>query len=330
LFLDPPDHTRLRRVVAPAFSQSAVAAMRADIEAIAGSLLPSGAASVDLVRDFAYPLPFAVVAQLLGIPDADREQVAGWSQTLTASLDVPPPVKLRDVPRGIAAIVRRESHPVAAVRASTAICRYAQRRIKASKTAPATPFCETLVRGIADGELNNDEAAATWVMMAIAGHETTANLIGNAVHAILDQQLEVDPTLIPRAVDECLRYDTPVPHTPRVAHEDVDVGGVTIRRGEVALLLLAAANRDPNAFPDPDRLDLNRRKTPSHVGFAHGIHFCVGAALARLEMEAALNVVLPRIDVDAERRPAVRRPTVAVRGLAELPLTLKQDVTEDV
>jgi cytochrome P450 len=129
--------------------------------------------------------------------------------------------------------------------------------------------------------------------------------------------------LIPRVVDECLRYDTSVPHTPRVAHEDVEVGGVTIRRGEVALLLLAAANRDPDAFPDPDRLDLNRPKTPSHVGFAHGIHFCAGAALARMEMEAALSVVLPRIDVEAERRPPVQRPTVAVRGLADFPLVLR-------
>jgi cytochrome P450 len=183
-------------------------------------------------------------------------------------------------------------------------------------------LCETLVRGIADGELNDDEAAATWVMLAIAGHETTANLIGNAIHALLEQHVELDSALIPRAVDECLRYDTPVPHTPRLAHEDVEVGGVTIRRGEMALLLLAGANRDPDAFPDPDRLDFDRPKTPPHMGFAHGIHFCVGAALARLETEAALSVVLPRIALGEQRRTPVRRPTVAVRGLAEFPLTL--------
>lgn len=328
LFLDPPDHTRLRRVVAPAFSQSSVAAMRADIETIAQSLVPPTATSVDLVGDFAYPLPFAVVARLLGIPDDDRAQLAQWSRTLTESLDSPPPVKLRDLPRGMAAIMRRESHPVAAVRASTAIARYAQRRIAVSKTAPITPLCETLVRGIADGEINDDEAAATWVMMAIAGHETTANLIGNSVLALLEQpdvleQLNADPTLVPRAVDECLRYDTPVPHTPRVAHDDVAFGDVTIRRGEVALLLLAAANRDPDAFPDADRLELTRPKTPPHVGFAHGIHFCVGAALARLEVEAALTTMLPRIAVEAERPSPVRRPTVAVRGLTEFVLPLK-------
>jgi cytochrome P450 len=328
LFLDPPDHARLRRVVAPTFTQSSVAAMRADIEAIAQSLLPASATRIDLVGDFAYPLPFAVVAALLGIPEDDQPQIAHWSQTLTASLDAPAPIKMRDLPRGIKAIARGELHPIAAVRATTGIVRYAQSRIAASKTAPATPLCETLVRGIVDGELNDDEAAATWLMLAIAGHETTANLIGNSVFALLEHpdvlaQLTADPELVPRAVDECLRYDTPVAHTPRVAHDDVAIGDVTIRRGEVVLLLLAAANRDPEAFPDPDRLDLARPKTPSHVGFAHGIHFCVGAALARLEMETALNVVLPRIALDAERPPAVRRPTVAVRGLAEFPVTLR-------
>jgi cytochrome P450 len=323
LFLDPPDHTRLRRVVAPAFSQSSIASMRADIEAIAQSLLPANAASIDLIRDLAYPLPFAVVAQLLGIPDEDRAQVAQWSQTLTESLDTAPSGKLRDLPATIVDIVRGKSQAVVGLRASTAIARYALSRIAASKASPPTPLCEILVRGIANGELNDNEAAATWVMMAIAGHETTANLIGNSVLAILEQQLEVEPALIPNAVDECLRYDTPVPHTPRLAHEDIDVSGVTIRRGEVALLLLAAANRDPDAFPEPDRLDLHRPKTPSHLGFAHGIHFCIGSALARLETEAALNVLLPRIALTGERLLAVRRPTVAVRGLTEFPLSLR-------
>jgi pimeloyl-[acyl-carrier protein] synthase len=164
-------------------------------------------------------------------------------------------------------------------------------------------------------------------MMAIAGHETTANLIGNAVLALLHDRevlakLTADPALIPAVVDECLRYDTPVPHTPRVATSDAELNGIPVRRGETTLLLLAAANRDADAFADPDRLDLTRPKAPPHLGFAHGIHFCLGAALARLEVEVALATLLPRLD--GERAPLAieRRPSVAVRGLSKLEVPL--------
>lgn len=328
LLLDPPDHTRLRRVVAPLFSQSSISAMRASVEATAARLLPQHATIVDLVADFAYPLPFAVVSDLLGVPHDDRAQLARWSRVLTESLDTPPPTRARDVPRALAALARRKSHPIAAARAGTAMVRYAQQHLALATAAPPTAFCDALLRAIADGEIDDDEAAATWIMMAIAGHETTANFIGNAVLALVEhpdvvERVIADPSLVPRAVEECLRYDTPVPHTLRVAHKHTHISGATVEPGETTLLLLAAANRDPDAFPDPDRLDLTRPKTPPHLGFAHGIHFCLGAALARLEAEAALGVVLPRLALGPERPAIKRRPNIAVRGLAAFPLAIR-------
>jgi vitamin D3 1,25-hydroxylase len=329
LFLDPPDHTRLRRVVAPLFTQSAVAELRTKIESTAAALIPPDAETLDVVTEIAYPLPFAVVSELLDIPAEDRPQVASWSRTMTESLDTPVPSRLRDVATMLAAITRRKIHPIDAMRASAQLVRYAQQRIERAKTDPTTPFVDTLVRALAQDEIDADEATATWIMMAIAGHETTANLIGNAVLALLNdptvlKQVTTDPALIPRAVEECLRFDTPVPFTPRVANENIELNGMTVRSGEMTVLLFAAANRDPDAFPNPDCLDLTRPKSPPHVGFAHGIHFCLGAALARLEAEAALGVLLPRLA--AEHRPSgmKRRPIVSVRGLEHLPVALSR------
>jgi cytochrome P450 len=175
--------------------------------------------------------------------------------------------------------------------------------------------------------ISADEAAATWIMMVIAGHETTANLIGNRVLALLDQPdlltcIHNDPTLMSRVVDECLRYDGPVPYTGRIATEETTINGTRIERGQTALVFMAAANRDPDPFPDPDRLDLARPQTPPHLGFASGIHFCVGSALAKLETEIALTTLLPQLASDLHRGEITRRSSVAVRGLATLPIQL--------
>jgi pimeloyl-[acyl-carrier protein] synthase len=273
LLLNPPDHTRLRRVVAPSFTASAIERLRPKITAIANDLLPSDACTIELIGDFAYPLPLAVVAEILGIPDDDRPAISAWSATLTTSLDEPPPTRLRELPRTISAVVKRNSHPIAAARAANRMVRYAKGQITNADTAPPSEFLETLARGVRDRALDADEAAATWIMMAIAGHETTANLIGNSVVALLKhpealQQVRSDPELARSAVEESLRYDGPVPYTPRAATEDVCLNGTEVAQGAQALLLMAAANHDPAAFPRPEDFELARPDTPPHLGSA--------------------------------------------------------------
>jgi cytochrome P450 len=332
LLLNPPDHTRLRRVVAPAFSPSAVTALRPMATSIAEKLLPAGPSTIELIGDFAYPFPLAVIGELLGIPGTDRTQIAGWSRTLTESLDDPLPVRAREIPRAARAVLQGRSHPVAAARAATRIVAYAKQRIANAAQDPTTEFLETLVRSQHEGFLDADEAAATWIMMVIAGHETTANLIGNAVLALLDHpdalaSIRDDPTPMSRLVDECLRYDTPVPYTARIALEETTINGIRIEPGQSTVVLMAAANRDPDPFPNPDQLDLMRPQTPPHLGFAYGIHFCVGSMLAKLETEIALTTLIPRITASRDRRGMARRPSVAVRGLAKLPIQLTPAAT---
>ena len=332
LLLDPPDHTRLRRVVAPAFTPSAVAALRPAVTAIAERLLPSESRPIDLIGEFAYPLPLEVIGELLGIPPVDRPQIAAWARTLTASLDNPVPVRLRELPRAARDIARGRSHPVAAVRAATRIVDYTRQHIAAATNAPTTELVERLVQAERDGALNADEAAATWIMMAIAGHETTANLIGNSVFALVDHPevfatVRDDTTLIDRLVDECLRYDSPVPYTARIANENTTLNGLEIERGQSMVVFMAAANRDPDPFPNPDCLDLTRPATPPHLGFAYGIHFCVGSALAKVEAEIALTTLLPRLALKQDRGTITRRPSVTVRGLATFPIQLASPAT---
>jgi pimeloyl-[acyl-carrier protein] synthase len=176
--------------------------------------------------------------------------------------------------------------------------RYVDDQLRVAERSPATEVSSLLVEGLRQRELDRDEAIATWIMLAIAGHETTANLIGNALFALIERpdvlhHLVCEPTRIPAAVEECLRFDTPVPYTARVASERLEIGDIRIDSGQTVYLMMAAANRDPDAFPDPDELDIDRSKTPNHLGFAYGIHFCLGAALARLETEVAIATILP-------------------------------------
>jgi hypothetical protein len=250
---------------------------------------------------------------------------------LTESIDDPLPLRLRELPRAVRSIVQGRSHPVAAARAAAGIVGYAKQRIADAAIDPVTEFLETLHRARHEGAITADEACATWIMMVIAGHETTANMIGNSVLALLDHPdlltcIHNDPTLMSRVVDECLRYDSPVPYTGRTT-EDTTINGTRIERGQTALVFMAAANRDPDPFPDPDRLDLTRPQTPPHLGFASGIHFCVGSALAKLETEIALTTLLPRLSSDSHRGEITRRPSIAVRGLAKFPIQLAPSTT---
>jgi cytochrome P450 len=328
LLLDPPDHTRLRRVVAPAFTPSAVDALRPMVTDVASALVPPGAGEIDLVADFAYPLPLTVICELLGVPKTDRPQFAEWSRALTASLDEPLPIRLRDVGATVRDAISGRTHPMTTVRTLNGMVGYARDALARAVADPPSDVVARIGHASRAGEMSDDEAVATWILLTIAGHETTANLIGNGMLALLQQpealaELTGDPTRIAGAVDELLRYETPVPHTPRVAREQVSIGGCDFEPGQMALVLMAAANRDPDAFPEPNRLRFDRPKAPPHVGFAHGIHFCAGAALARLEASVAFATILPRLDATQDVTRARRRDTVAVRGLDHFPIRLR-------
>lgn len=328
LLLDPPDHTRLRRVVAPLFLPAATAEWSDTIERCSERLLPPDATEIDLVADYSHELPLAVISTMLAVPDEDRAQVARWSRTLTEAVDAPPPANIRDIGRAARQIATRRAKPIHAIRSSARIVRYAKQHIDLHRSAPPTLLIEALVRARHDGELDDDEAAAIWIMLLIAGHETTANLISLSALALLDHHDVLDevtnhPNANNRLVDECLRYTSPVAFTPRIALDDLDLGGVHVERGRIVLALFAAANRDPSVFPHPDRLDLTRPTAPPHLGFGGGIHFCLGSALARIETQTALHALALRLENSQPRvtwghSTSLRGPTRALVRLNEV------------
>jgi cytochrome P450 len=325
LLLDPPDHTRLRRIVVPLFLPAATASWRQAVIACSDRLLPTGTADVDLVASYSYELPLAVICEMLAVPDHDRPSLATWSRAMTASLDAPPPRTLRDMTRAARDVATRRARPIHAIRSAVHIVRYAKRHLDRLRPEPPNQLVEVLVRARRDGDLNDDEAAALWIMLLIAGHETTANLIGLSVQALTGHPdvlgaIRADAEAADRLVDECVRYDCPVPFTPRVALEDLELGGVHVARGQTVLALFAAANRDPDAFPDPDHLDLDRPSSPPHLGFGAGIHFCLGSALARLETDTALRALAPRLQGPATH--VAWRELASVRGPSRLVVRL--------
>ncbi|HEX9063747.1 MAG TPA: cytochrome P450 [Streptosporangiaceae bacterium] len=313
---DPPDHTRLRRLVSRAFVPPRIAALESAIGAIAGRLLADleaagPGAAVDLVEGYAYPLPFAVIGELLGVPRADRGRLHGWFQVLlTGWAGEPPP---------------------AAVLASDSILGYLRDLVRARRERPAGDLVSVLV-AVEDEALTGQELLSTLFQLVVAGQDTTASLIGNAVVALLDhpgqlRALLADPGRFPAAIDELVRFTAPVPHaTFRVTTEPVTIGGVRIPAREQVLVCLGSANRDPARFPDPDQLDLGRRDG-TNLGFGHGIHYCLGAPLARLEARIALQTLLGR---HPGLRLAAGRETLAwahgdglvLRGLTSLPVLL--------
>jgi cytochrome P450 len=317
LAVDPPDHTRLRRLVSRAFTPSRVAALEPAIEAIARELLDeldAGPPTADLVAGFAHPLPFRVISTLLGVPDADGPALHGWFRTLFQPWHGAPPPE--------------------AVAASDAIVGHLARLVADHRAHPADDLIGVLVAANEDGEqLTEQELLSSLFQLIVAGHDTTASLIGNGVVALLDHpdQLDLllaDPGLVQGAVEELMRFDAPVPHaTFRVAAEATELGGVEVPAGQQVLICLAAANRDPDVVDDPDRLDLTR-PPGTHLGFGHGIHFCLGAPLARLEARVAfttlferfphLRLAVPRTDLHWSHGDGL-----VLRGLDVLPVELR-------
>jgi cytochrome P450 len=316
LFMDPPDHTRLRNLVARTFTPRRIEGLRAATEAITTELLDamgSDGRPVDLIQAFAYPLPVRVICSLLGIPEADEAVFTGWSRGIARSLD---PTILRS-PEIDAAIDQARSE----LRA------YLGDLLAFRRKAPGDDLLSGLAAVEADGDrISSGEVLSLAVLLLVAGHETTVNLIGNGVLALLraPEQLALlrrSPDLVGAAVDELLRFDGPVQITQRVATEDMEVVGCQVRRGDEILLVLGAANRDPTVFAEPHRLDVTR-DARRHVGFGGGIHHCLGAVLARMETQIALAALLDRVGRIELAGTPVRRPTFTLRGLESLPVAL--------
>jgi cytochrome P450 len=313
---DPPNHTRLRKLVAKAFTPRRVAALRPRIEAITETLLDSMAASwaaggtrLDLIERFAFPLPVTVICELLGVPAADQDKFRGWSQ----------------------AIVSSAGEPHEFYEAGAAMYRYFTDLVADKRREPADDLVSALIAARDDEDsLDERELIAMLFLLLVAGHETTANLIASGTLALLthpDQlaRLRADPALLPGAVEELLRYVNPLNHaTERFTVDPVEIGGVTIPARHWVLAVTSSANRDPDRFADPDRLDIGRDAT-GHLAFGHGIHYCLGAPLARLEGEIAFGALLSRFPTLALAVPEADlrwRPSTLIRGLETLPVLL--------
>ena len=294
LFRDPPDHTRLRNLVNKVFTPRMVESLRPRIQKIVDDHLDAveERGEMDLVRDLAYPFPVTVIAEMLGIPAADRQKFRRWSRDLVALTE---PTAL--FTPGAADTAERSLGEMRS---------YFDGIVAERRAEPRDDLLSALAQASEDGDrLSGDELFAMSVLILVAGHETTANLIGNAVLALLRnpgerKRLVDDPTLIRTAVDEFLRYDSVVQATARIALEECEIGGKKISEGEPLILVIGAANRDPAQFPEPDRLDLGRREN-RHLAFGFGTHFCLGSRLARLETSVAVGTLLrrfPRLEGD--------------------------------
>jgi pimeloyl-[acyl-carrier protein] synthase len=315
---DPPDHTRVRRLVSRAFSASVVSGKRDEVRLIAENLLaphlPSG--GMELLRHFAYPLPLTVIANLLGVPRHDMDRFQQWSAELTGRFGVKPQ-------RAPAA--RRAGN-----RAMAELTGYFQELVDQRRVQPGEDLISRLVTATDEGEhLTEEELVANCVLLLNAGYETTANLIGNGILALLLEpssleRLYSDRALVSKAVDELLRYDSSVQLTPRTATADLPIGEVTIPAGSRLLLMLGAANRDAERFSDPDDLDIARDDN-HHLAFGWGIHYCLGASLARLEIEIAVDTLLahcPGLRLATEQ--VVWKDHFSLRGLEALPVRWDQ------
>jgi cytochrome P450 len=312
LSLDPPDHTRLRRLVSKAFTPRMIARLEPRIRAITGELITAAAPNgqLEVVSQLAYPLPVRIISEMLGVPIEDHPRFAGWSARLAHSLQ--PGFALDSD----AALARAE----AARAASDEFAGYFRDLIARRRARPTGDLLSDLIRAEDNGEmLTENELIATCVLLLVAGHETTVGLISNAILALLrhpDQLalLRTDPDLAAGAVEETLRFDAPVQMTARVARGGMQVGPVSAPDGALVLLLLAATGRDPDAFEDPDRFDIRRGAT-GHLAFAAGPHFCLGAPLARLEATIAVQAFATRVgapELDVES--LAYKPNLNLRG----------------
>lgn len=318
VFRDPPDHTRLRRLVSKAFAPAVSRARTPSIIATIDALLDDVDQDhpFDLIKSLAYPLPAIVIAELLGAAPADRDLFKTWSDQITSLV--------------FGATARPDRYERAAA-GMLELRDYLLGRIAYFERRPADNLITLLLEEEDDDALTREELVATCILLLFGGHETTTNLIGNGVLALLthpDQltMLRTDNTLIPSAIEEVLRFDGPTRATVRMVKEDHELHGHPLRAGERVFLLNPAANHDPEAFPNPDRFDVTRNPT-NHLGFGFGVHYCLGAPLARLEGRMAIGALIRRFPaVRLAANPAELRwhPTMLSRGLLDLPVRLDE------
>ncbi|NNH74891.1 cytochrome P450 [Nocardia uniformis] len=306
---DPPEHTRLRKMVNKSFAPRRMAALRPRIEEITAGLLDEMSVhdEVDLMQAFANPLPVTVICELLGVPFAERDDFQAWTRVLVSSGE---------------ALETRSA-------ATVGMSEYLRKLVAAKQAQPGDDLLSGLIHTTADGDrLDEQELVAMAFLLLVAGHETTVNLIANGTYALLRnrsqwQALRADPAGVPAAIEEFLRYDGPVGWaTVRFTDEAIRVGEIDIPAGELVYIALAAANRDPARYDSGDHLDITANAS-GHVAFGHGIHFCVGAPLARLEAEIAFTALLhrfPDLDLADQAFTPHWQNSLLIRGMADLPV----------
>ena len=316
LFMDAPDHTRLRKLCSTAFTPRRVELMASQIQDIADRLVDAVAASgrMDVIADFASPFPAIVTAGLLGVPVDDHQQLKAWSADFAEMLG-----NFQHNPD-------RVGHVLRTVEDMTAYFRDA---IRQQQRKPRDGLIRSLMDAEVEGaRLTEDEVIANTIVTMVGGQETTTNLIGNGLLTLLRQperlaELRDDPSIIESGVEELLRYESPSQHTARLASEDVLLGGKLIRKRDAVMAVMAAGNRDPDRFPDPDRLDLSRQDN-RHLAFGWAAHFCFGAPLARMEGQIAFSTLLRRLpDLALATDRLVWRENLGLRGLKALPVTFR-------
>ena len=314
LFLDPPNHTRLRALASAAFTVRRVERLRSHIQEIMDGLLDAviSKGSMDLIADFASPAPAIVTAELLGVPVADHEQLKDWSADFAEMLG-----NFQHNPDRFPKILRSVEE----------MSSYFRSAMQEQRLHPQDGLVSAMMTADVDGaKLTDEEIIANLIVTMVGGQETTTNLIGNGILTLLRnpeamKRLRNDSSLVPSALEELLRYESPSQHTARLAPDDAELGGKQIRKRQAVIAVMGAANRDPERFPDPDRLDIERPDN-RHVAFGWAAHFCFGAHLARLEGQIAVSTLLQRLpDLELDTKvPPVWRHNLGLRGLTALPV----------
>lgn len=314
LFLDPPAHGRVRGIASVAFTARRVQRLRARVQEIVDDLLDAVVADgqMDVMDALANPMPSIVTAELLGVPIEDHERLKAWSQDFAEMLG------------------NFQHNPGRSARVLTAVeemTSYFRTAVRAQTTRPTEGLVHALATATVDGDrLDEDEVIANIIVTMVGGLETTTNLIGNGLLTLLRHQeslaqLQADPTMLPAAIEELLRFESPSQHTARLAPADVELGGQLIQERQAVIAVMGAANRDPDRFPRPDRLDLARQDN-RHLAFAWAGHFCFGAPLARLEGHVAFETVLRRLQkLELATESVAWRPNLGLRGVVSLPVT---------
>ncbi|MEU1269907.1 cytochrome P450 [Streptomyces sp. NPDC005799] len=313
LDLEPPDHTRIRRLVSKAFTPRTVEQLKPYVSELAGDLVDRlvEKGGGDLLADVAEPLPVAVIAQMLGIPEADRAPLRPWSADICGMYELNP----------------SEETARRAVQASVEFSDYLRELIAERREEPGDDLISGLIAAHDEGDrLTEQEMISTAVLLLNAGHEATVNATVNGWYALFRNPaqlaaLRADHSLIPSAIEELMRYDTPLQLFERWVLDDIEIDGTTIPRGAEIAMLFGSANHDPEVFRDPERLDITRTENP-HISFSAGIHYCIGAPLARIELAASMTALLEKAPTLSLAQEPVRKPNFVIRGLQGLDVTV--------